>query len=551
MRLLRSLVAVLLLGLVCTGASAQTPDALSLLLGRGSGLEASTGSAALLEGPLDPAAYVVGPGDVFAIAVGGTQGQVLRAAVTADGQLLLAEVGGVQVAGLPLRQALERLEARLRLLYPRVPVHAALAEPRRFFVHVTGAVPAPGRKAVGPVARLEDALAAASIADSLTLATYLPSALIPALRAVEVVRSSGDRRSYDLVRYRRTGDLAHNPYLQDGDRIYVPKVRVSDEAVLISGDVAAPGPYALHGDGDTALDLLIAADGMPSPTDTRTLRVRGDGSYALSELIANPERAPRLTAGAQVFVEQAAVAGLVQVTGAVRFPGAYRIVPGVTSLRELVEEAGGLLDYALPRAAYLQRYGDADPRAFSSAVRTLVVPGDLPFVERTALGDQFYQSALAIPVGAILSGDASDVKLYAGDQIIIPRDEQSVLVIGAVARPGYVPLLDGAGPPAYLAAVGGLRAQARSVFVLNALTRTLQPAGSAPLASGDVLVVTTDDAATRPELYAFSLQEQQLALQERNAKRDARFRVLSTSLSVISTAVAVITTYLTVRELNR
>ncbi len=68
------------------------------------------------------------------------------------------------------------------------------------------------------------------------------------------------------------------------------------------------------------------------------------------------------------------------------------------------------------------------------------------------------------------------------------------------------------------------------------------------LDSGDVVLVTSDDPATRSDLYGFSLQERQLTLQENNARRDARFRTITTALTTVSTAVAIVTTYLLVRD---
>lgn len=545
----RSLTALVLLSAFVVTTQAQIPDEISLLLGGESRSQSSAGNTVPLEGIIDEEVYLVGPGDVFAVTVGGAQPQTLRATVTADGHVLFTEAGSILVADLSLRQATDRIQRTLSSLYTRVPVSVALAEPRRFFVHVSGSVPNPGRKAVGPVARLEDALVAASVADSLTRASYLRRGYLPALRRVEIERRSGEKATYDLVRYRRTGDLDHNPYLQDGDRIRVLQIRLADEAVYVSGDIAYPGPYAARLN-DTVLDLLLAADGTLDPADERVVRVRGGPTYRIGDLVARPASAPSIAAGDQIFVESDPEQATVRLEGAVRFPGVYRIRQGITTVREIVEQAGGLRDEALVPAAYLERYGTGDPRAFTSALKSLTAPGDLPFVTRAALGDQFDQSTLAVPVGDILSGEAPDAVLYEGDRLVIPRDEQSVLIVGAVARPGYVPMRPGGRPRDYLEAAGGLRSNAQRVLIVKSGSRDLILAQDQVLNTGDVLVVTTDDAATRPELYGFALQEQQLALQERNARRDARFRALSTTLSVISTAVAVLTTYLTVRELK-
>ena len=115
----------------------------------------------------------------------------------------------------------------------------------------------------------------------------------------------------------------------------------------------------------------------------------------------------------------------------------------------------------------------------------------------------------------------------------------------------------GATAETYLADAGGLRREARDVFVIDVATQTLAPAAGRVLTSGDVLLVTTDDPATRPELYGFSLQERSialqsetLALQDRQERRAVRFQTLSLGLTTVSTAVALVTTYLLIRNGN-
>lgn len=495
-----------------------------------------------LEGALDGQVYRVGPGDVFVVTAGGGTPMQATVPVTADGQVVLPYAGAISVNGLTLAAARARIIASLRP-YVVSGLDAALVQPRAFYVHVAGAVATPGRTVVPPVARLEDALVRAFAADSLGR----PVGPAPALRTVRVVSRSGASATYDLLRYRRLGDLDQNPYLGDGDAVTVSRFDSLDVAatVRVMGDVAFPGVYEWR-EGDTAAGLVALASGPTSGADTRTVRLNG-ASVPVSGATQ------RIAAGTTLYVERDRDRGTVSVQGAVVAPGAYSIRQGQTTLREIVATAGGLRPNALVRGAYVVRTGAAGSvRPFDPAI--LQGPGDLPYVQRVALGDQFYQSRIA--VADVLDG-GGDLPLVDGDRIVVPRDEGTVLLVGAVARPGYLPVEAGTTADAYLARAGGLRRDAREVFVVDGATQTFAPAAGRTLASGDVLLVTTDDPATRPELYGFSLQERTLALQEntlvlqeRQDRRSARLQTISLGLTTVSTAVALVTTYLLIRNGN-
>ena len=495
-----------------------------------------------LEGPLDEQTYRVGPGDVFVVTGGGGAPMQATVPVSADGQIVVPYAGAIPVSGLTLAAARARIVAALRP-YVLSGLDAALVQPRAFYVHVSGTVARPGRTVVPPVARLEDALSHAFAVDSLGQYVGPP----PALRSVRVARRGGVEATYDLMRYRRLGDLSQNPYLGDGDAITVARFDSLDAGatVRVMGDVAFAGVYEWR-EGDTAAGLVALATGPVTGPDTRTVRVG-------SALVPVSGATQRLAPGATLYVERDRERGTVTVQGAVAAPGAYPIRQGRTTLREIVAAAGGLRSDALVRGAYVVRPGAPGAvRPFDPS--TLQGPGDLPYVQRVALGDQFYQSRIA--VASVLDG-GDDLVLVDGDRLVVPRDEGTVLLVGAVARPGYVPVSPGSTADAYLARAGGLRRDAREVFVVDAATQTFTPAQGRTLGSGDVVLVTTDDPATRPELYGFSLQERGLALQrstlafqERQERRSVRFQTISLALTTVSTAVALVTTYLLIRNGN-
>ena len=464
---------------------------------------------------------------------------------------MLPDIGGLEVDGLTLRVARDRIQRAIQPLYRNVPVAVSLAQPRSFIVHVGGAVDDPGRKTVGPLSRLSDAVAAMrptrtntttvladgtiSRSESETPAAVIAPGFAPHLRAVQILRNGEPAQTFDLMRYRRTGNPDLNPYLRDGDRVYVPTYHIMRDVAFVSGDVPFPGAYPVR-DDDTAADLVVVAGGS---TEGVRIRIAGQPGSAVSGTT-------RVEAGATVFVEADRQLGIVVVDGEVAYPGSYRVVPGVTTARGLLEQAGGLLPTALGRGSYIQRNGAEGVNRYDTPIqRAVATPGDLPFVTRASLANQIATPSIGVPAVTWLGDAASDIPLFDGDRLFVPRDEGTVLVTGGVARPGYLPVQVGASTSDYLAAAGGLRRNVRDVYVLRAGTQELVDASdAATLQSGDLILVTTDDPATEPDLFGLSLQQRNLELQLVRDARETRFRTVSTALAVVGTVTSIVTTYL-------
>ncbi len=585
-------------------ASAQTDSVLSLeeqqaLASEQARLQATSRILATggvpLEGSIDPDAYVVGPGDVFSVSIGGALPLQLTPVVTADGTLVLPETGSFAVAGLTLAAARALVENGLRRAYRNVNTNVALAQPRQFYVHVSGEVERPGRHVAVPVARVEDALAAAMGGGSPLQAfedrrRTLPSwASLPALRSVEVQRG-GERLVVDLMRYYATGDTDFNPYLQDGDRLYVPAFQSNGQAVFVErerggidrgeagnlGAAGSPGaarpssPQAFdYRPDDTVATLLLVAGGpeLLAQTDSvRLLRTRSDGTLDVVRLDVRALRDGRAPAvplqprDRLLLPSASARAGAVEAAGFVRYPGTYPVVVGETTLRDLVGAAGGIRPDGLLRAAYLERREQAEP-ADGQAFDALADPqlraarfeqevaeqarlSDLSFVSRQYLTRTLieYQRVSLTPGSDPASIPA--VPLRDGDRFVVPRDPGGVLVVGQVLNPGYVPFRPGAGAEHYVEQAGGRGPAAAETYLREAGSGALLPPGRVPIQSGDALFVDRIPIADTESLQALALQERQFEFQQQRESADRRFRYVQTGLAVLGTALSVVTTYL-------
>ncbi len=532
--------------------------------------EASQGGNALqvpLEGAVNDSTYLVGPNDQFTITVGGMEPTIAPSLVSADGMLMLPGVGRVEAAGRTLiavrEDALEKLQASFR----NVDVEIALTRPREFYVHVTGAVPQPGRFVAMPVARVEDVLKQAFFSPTLETPTDSPNHR-PALRNLVVNHVDGTSTSVDLVKYYRSGDVSWNPYLRDGDAIQVPAFDLTADAVYIDGEVPFPGAYDFR-PGDTILDLIEIGSGTtPLSDDTVVQLTHRDGEgmaqsaiYSLRELRNGPPVA--VMPLDHVHVPEAnPTSGLASVEGWVQFPGRYPITMGKTTLNELVSMAGGLREGASLRGAYLERNRKLVPeqrdvlsdleayerdRDFRAGGRWTILTDSSSSLWQMRLGDFDFMSRyflarwlrmdnrVSADMTAALKPDANPIYLEPGDRLVIPRDEHAVFVIGEVVLPGRVRFMQGASADDYVSRAGGAGPKAAGTYVIRGGTGQIV-SGKDLVFSGDYVFVDrkgSEPASVETEQLRLQLQDQGLR------KYQAYLQTVGTVLSIVTTALLV------------
>ncbi len=499
-----------------------------------------------LEGTVDANQYIVGPGDLFGISVGGPQPLIAPVAVSADGYLILPEAGAVQVGGSSLQEARSRAKQALRESFKNVRVEIALSQPRQFYVHVSGAVPFPGRHLATPVGRLADVLSLA-YADS-THSTTGNLTFRPALRNVLLAHTDGTQETVDLLRYHATGNTEHNPYLRDGDIISVPAFDPDYGAVFISGNVAFPGIYD-HRPDDTLSDLLTLATGQETPgyaRQVRLTRVLHDGSveaeiYDVAALYGGEDVQVLARDQVHVLAEQI-VRGIADIDGWVQYPGTYPILSGETTLQDLVALAGGIRPGALARAAYLQRPTLPSPANLLGLIRS-AQPADMDFFGSAYLARNL-RIHYTVPVDLIvvLAEGRPPILLQNGDRIYVPRDNNQVFVFGKVNRPGYVTYRGGMPSAYYINAANGLGTNAGTSYVIKAGTNRFVKTSEAEIESGDRIFVN------RETILADTEDLQRLLTEDQRLKLERQSRNVQTIVASIGAASSIIFAYLLSRQ---
>ena len=247
-----------------------------------------------------------------------------------------------------------------------------------------------------------------------------------------------------------------------------------EQVVTINGQVNVPGQYPLE-PGMRAADLIRAGGGLGDAAYTGkaelTRYVVVDGGTRQTELMTidiagalrgDPADNVKLQPYDVLSVKQVSqwtTQETVTLTGQVRFPGTYTIKPGET-LKSVVERAGGLTQYAFPQGAVFTRVelqereqeqmnqlaermkielGVLALRAVATTQGNGVSDASNALIVGRSLLSQLQAEKavgrLVINLDKVITEPADspfDVVLRNGDQLIVPRFEQEVTVIGEV-----------------------------------------------------------------------------------------------------------------------
>ena len=460
--------------------------------------EVSTGN--LLDRAVDPKNYIVGPGDVFVVSLYGASASPVSVEVLPEGVVSLPDVGEVAVGQVTLAEAKQRILDALLTRYRDRAIGVALAKVRSFKISVTGAVERPGIVAVSAADRVSEAVA---------LAGGLQKK--GSQRNIQLSNIDRDTLVADLAYFDATGVVNANPYLHEGQVVFVPVVSDSFNKIEIYGAVNAPGVFEFK-PGDRVSELLALGFGPSVDADLDGAELvrfsdntNGKASLSIDLRAVLADRTSQaniaLMPDDRLFVRTLSNyrhKEQVMLIGEVKYPGVYPILEGMKTLKQLIERAGGLLPQASLTEAQMIRksiYGATEAK--TSFDQLLMMSTDkLTDFELQYLKETSSRKPGKVAVDfELLFGrklDEHDVPLMDGDTVTIPSKSFAVTVLGRVVNPGLVPYKDSATVDHYIRLAGGYgyKANKRDIRLIKANTGALIRADrNTGVAMGDKIMV--------------------------------------------------------------
>ena len=380
---------------------------------------------------------VLNPGDMLQVIVPGESAFTVPFRIERNGTIELPEVGPVEIAGLSVAQAKERLREALSRSYRDLGRFNLVLKEHKLLVTVLGFVKTPGQVELAANANIQQAIMSAG--------GLLQGAQLDRMQ----LRRDGRAVPFDYKRYLDGGDENALPQLRPLDEIFVPSspltgnvqmdydartLRAGDAsedrtALRVFGEVNQPGSFAWK-DGMSVMDALMRAGGVTRYAGTDQIRIFVDGKPALFDLkkyldTGKSTLNPQLAAGSTIFVPAQTEqirngTRTVYVMGEVAHPGAFEMGEHATFF-DVFANSGGPTRYAETRQVRIIRSGGR-VNSFDLSAFTNGSGGTPPEVRG---GD-------AIFVPEKLDGENGNQQ---NSWLRTPPD-QAVRVMGAVRTPG-------------------------------------------------------------------------------------------------------------------
>lgn len=465
-----------------------------------------------MDSPLKPSEYYVGPNDVLMLNVWSSAPVQHEMTVTPEGSLLIPTVGEVSINGLTLEEVKQKVAGLARKKYPGSEISVSLIAPRSVAVKIFGQVLNEGPTVASSLSRVHQLIADANaLKAGQTIKDYFESVL-PSLqsdasqRHIVLRHQDGSLQRVDLVKYEITGDGEYDPYLREGDVVFVP--RRSKVALGIFGGGGRQAEFEFV-PGDSITDLIAMGLAFSPRADSTAgflSRLSLNGTR-MDTISVNPaslrdRTTPNIAMqpGDRLVIRQAPEVRrnfFVSVEGAVKQAAFYPIAYGTTKLSEVIRMAGGFsMDAYIPgatlvrsRASPLEARKDVGREILLSQRANLAIEDTAYYHVETEL--RISEELVSVDFARLfVEGDSTqDVILHPYDKIVVPTRSHSVYVFGQVISPGHVPYVKDKGYAYYIGRAGGFASDARGgdLKIIKGNTREWLDPSETEIEDGDYI----------------------------------------------------------------
>lgn len=377
-----------------------------------------------------PSNYKLGPGDAVFVDVWGASQERFECTVTPDGTILIDNYGPVTVDGLTVAQANQRLKSTLGSRYGGSNVRLTVGQTRTITIDVMGEVMVPGSYTLSAFATVFNALYMAGGTNE-----------IGTLRNIRIYRNGKLISTCDIYDYILNGNMKGNVRLTSGDVIIVEPYEC---LVQVTGKVKRPMFYEMK-QSESVGTLLKYAGGFTGDayqSQVRLMRKAG-GSLSVYSVDDFDRNAFQLMDGDSVSVDSVLQRynNMVEAKGALMRPGLFQMDGNITTVRQLIEAAGGLSEDAFTARGLLHRRKED---------RSL--------------------EALSFDVKGLMDHTVADISLRNEDVLYIAsqksiQEERVLTIHGEVNYPGTYEYADNTTIEDFILQAGGLKDAASTVKV--------------------------------------------------------------------------------------
>ena len=480
----------------------------------------------LIDKSISPEQYKVGPGDQIHInIISSNETFDYSLVISPTGELLIPSVGLINTNKLNLYELIKEIKNKIKSWNSNAQVNIELEGVRKFKVLVTGQFDNAGYFVATPITRVSDLyenilqnyfeekknnyFQSNSKTHSETIGIQSRIAVddlykrkmgvyqeedsqiqLLSKRNILIYREL-DTLEVDIECFKVTGNISMNPYIEQGDVIQIPYI---ESYFYINGGVQRPGRYEFKKD-ETLEEVIEIAGGLKSNIKKDNIRVIHSEMLKekpkILQLINDKNFKIRPEDNIMIpFSNNKKPNDIIEITGEIKFPGTYSIVPGETTLGDLIDISGGFTEIA-----------DTNKVLFNNSKISEIPDRELERVllktelNRSIEEKAYIKARVRTQKGSLETSLQEVIEdqniIVAHDQIHIPKYFPYVEVIGAVNFPGRYPYSVNKTTSDFIEMAGGIiRNKSGKKFLVKSTTsQRIKLNNRQKLSSGDIIFI--------------------------------------------------------------
>ena len=438
--------------------------------------------------------YYVGPGDVLSLQSinEGSDQQLIY--VTPENSILIPRIGEISLKGKTLAETRKMILDKIKEKNNKAVAYITLYIPRMVLITINGNLQHPGSFTMPASYRVSTAINSAIRAQTQLQVSqqqsienyriqekrneieklYSESGFSPtssyAQRNITLTHNDGSSQVVDLLKALATSDYEFDPFIREGDAIYIPYEKCEYPKISLTGAVLEPCNIPFK-QNDKASLLLKFGHGFSETADTNNIYLSMPDGQSTHKLLVDYKmnilgEDYLLMPGSSIIVGQkpvqaASKIGVVSIKGNVKRPSVYSIVLNQTRLKDVIEMAGGFTEDAYLPLAYILRGRLMDFSAYNPMkdIREGFQYSDLTLEDtiRFQINTNYKRPLVSCDFVAAFekNSERDNVPIMDGDMIVVPSNPKSVFLSGQVNQPGYLTLTKGMNYEWYINQAGG------------------------------------------------------------------------------------------------
>ena len=426
-----------------------------------------------LESLINPDEYTLGPGDgIYLNIVTANQIVNLNLFISPIGDILIPVVGTVFVNGLTINEGFSAIRDKCLDKYNDSNISITLSKIKDFKIQVLGPFKESGVYISNPVSRVSDVYEQilrfnneASISDS----SILSLKKILSRRNIILER---DSRTYpvDILKFSITGEEELNPFLQSGDKIFFDLL---DKNITITGGVKAPGVYE-YVEGETVSSMIELAGGFTYDAIDQQIEISRFIDTDLRSEMISKENFNTMILNAQDLINVKVKNNykkhkLVEIKGEVLNPGFYSVEEGKTTVRDIIDKAGGYSSLADRNKISIMNSTSFDEKSDLDNESTFLYRKEFhDYIHKSYEINELNQLIPINAYGEMQVKKILDYNVYDGYFIEIPKNFPFIEISGAIKYPGLYPFSKDKSLNQYLRDAGGItESETNDIYIIK------------------------------------------------------------------------------------